>query len=666
MSVKVRDGAAALLLAKRFLRLGSRMTTVALDGGSTMRFIAHLQACTKHVVEKVQRPDHSTGAPRWWGRSAGQGAGMLTTSGRLKLAGQKLIKLPAAAMISTLIAWLFQFYDYGAAFLRKTFAERDRISAADEDLHLVRVKIVDAVMDSLKFLAPATLVIAVCRLNLIGMQDGASTILLCIVMYIVALNKNRLNFRTKAISLIASITAGSLFVLFIRGLLSTGAICFLAITPSLAWIFFGRRATIGLSIIISACMGLIGLYTVPSGHLPSFDVEAYVVSPTAWIGMIAMTCICGWLLLFIFSAYAGSLSEEVRRHTLALQDANSRLIALSTTDGLTGLANRRQFDAILADEWARCGRHGLPLTLVMLDVDWFKKYNDCYGHQTGDDCLVKIARVLKASAQRASDLAARYGGEEFTLILPGVDAGAATGVAEMLRVSIELLDIVHAQSPMGKVTVSAGVATVLPEAGIDETILLRAADEALYRAKHDGRNRTREAPFLLKSTDAGRPVSKEFVQLAWRPAYECGHPLIDEEHRALFGHAADLLGAALSERREAEVAGLMDALVREVEQHFRNEEAILQEAGFPDTEAHAAIHRELLDRAAALMGAGPPGGGILFQFLAEDLVAKHVLGADREYFSHLKDRPGELVPGRATESTGNGIPSAKSTRPSWS
>jgi hemerythrin-like metal-binding protein len=202
------------------------------------------------------------------------------------------------------------------------------------------------------------------------------------------------------------------------------------------------------------------------------------------------------------------------------------------------------------------------------------------------------------------------------------------------------------------VTVSAGVATALPGAAMDATILLRAADDALYRAKHAGRNTTRAATLRPQPGDAGRSVSKEFVQLAWRPAYECGHALIDDEHRALFVHAADLIAAVLSEREEADVAGLMDVLVHKVEQHFRNEEAILEEAGFPDAKAHAAIHRELLDRAAAMVGGGPPGGAALFQFLAEDLVAKHVLGADREYFPYLKSRSGELSPSFSTVSTG--------------
>ena len=149
---------------------------------------------------------------------------------------------------------------------------------------------------------------------------------------------------------------------------------------------------------------------------------------------------------------------------------------------------------------------------------------------------------------------------------------------------------------------------------------------------------------------AGRSVSNEFVQLAWRPAYECGNATIDDEHRALFGHAADLLAAVLSEREKAYVAGLMDALLHAAEQHFRHEEAILEAVGFPDAKAHAGIHRDLLDRATALVAAGLPGSGVLFQFLAGDLVARHMLGADREYFPYLKNHEAELGSGWSTAS----------------
>ncbi len=390
-------------------------------------------------------------------------------------------------------------------------------------------------------------------------------------------------------------------------------------------------------------MSLIATYTVATSHLPAVDLLPYMVSSTAWISTIAMVCICGWLLFFVFTSYAEALAEEVRRNTAALEDANSRLIALSTTDGLTGLANRRQFDTVFEGEWARCGRIRLPLTVLMLDVDFFKTYNDRYGHLTGDQCLIRIAAALQATARQAADLAARYGGEEFSLVLPGIDAAAAATLAETLRSAIELLDIAHEQTPSGKVTISIGAATMVPDAGLDATILLRAADAALYRAKNSGRNRVEVAPSPPDHPRAVDRVVRDFVQLAWQPAYEAGHPRIDDEHRSLFGHAAGLLAAVLSERPELHLTGLMNGLVREAERHFQNEEAVLRAAGFPDAEVHAEIHRELLGRATEMIAAGPLAGGALFQFLAEELVARHILGADREYFAYLKDHSADLA-----------------------
>ena len=521
---------------------------------------------------------------------------------------------------------------------QRTLARQDRASGSDEELHLVRTKIIGAIFGSLTIAAPAALTIAIYRSVVIGVRDAVPVGLTCLIMYILALAKNRLSFRVKTISLITSITVTPLIVLVQRGLASPAAICFLVIAPSVAWILFGRRATLIVSAAIVACMSLIAGYTVSTSHLPAFDVLAYMLSSKAWISSIGMVCICGWLLFFVFTSYAEALAEEVRRHTVALEDANCRLIALSTTDGLTGLGNRRQFDSVFEGEWARCGRIRLPLTLIMLDVDYFKKYNDCYGHLTGDQCLIRIAAALQASARRATDLAARYGGEEFSLVLPGIDAVIAPRLAEALRSSIESLDITHEQAPSGKVTISIGVATMVPGAGQDATILLRAADEALYRAKNGGRNQVQVAPSRPDSPRAGYRVAKDFVQLAWQPAYESGHTQIDEEHRTLFGHAANLLAAVLSGRPESHVSVLLNVLAREVEQHFRNEEAILRAAGFPDAERHAEIHRELLARAESMIAAGPLAGSNLFQFLAEDLVATHILGADREYFAYLQDQ----------------------------
>ncbi|MDY7574786.1 diguanylate cyclase [Actimicrobium sp. CCI2.3] len=184
-----------------------------------------------------------------------------------------------------------------------------------------------------------------------------------------------------------------------------------------------------------------------------------------------------------------SLELRVAERTAQLEDANGKLATLSATDGLTGLANRRRFDEVLSSEWGRAGRTGFPLAVLMIDVDHFKKFNDCYGHQAGDDCLRRIAAVLQGGTRRSADLAARYGGEEFSIVLANTDNHDALQLAEAVRLLIEQLAMPHAQSPLGKVTISIGVA--IHHAGNPGTManLLRASDDALYLAKGAGRNR---------------------------------------------------------------------------------------------------------------------------------------------------------------------------------
>lgn len=176
------------------------------------------------------------------------------------------------------------------------------------------------------------------------------------------------------------------------------------------------------------------------------------------------------------------------------EEAQLKLKEESNTDQLTALANRRSMDDTLGKEWARAVRHDRPLALVMLDIDFFKKYNDHYGHQAGDECLKKIARVLHDNAQRAGDLAARYGGEEFLLILPDTDSATAQSLAKSLCAAIATLKIPHEQSPMQVITTSIGIAVLTNESYDGVEGLLRAADTALYRAKQNGRNQTQMAP----------------------------------------------------------------------------------------------------------------------------------------------------------------------------
>ncbi len=171
-----------------------------------------------------------------------------------------------------------------------------------------------------------------------------------------------------------------------------------------------------------------------------------------------------------------------------LNAANKELQRLSTTDGLTGIPNRRMFDELSIREWRRCERMKKPIALVMLDIDNFKLFNDEYGHQAGDECLREVAKQVARAAPRAADLAARYGGEEFVLVLGETDADGARWVADNVRQHVSELGIPHA-TPSRRVTVSCGVASILPQSGHSFETLLRSADRALYQAKEAGRDK---------------------------------------------------------------------------------------------------------------------------------------------------------------------------------
>jgi len=183
------------------------------------------------------------------------------------------------------------------------------------------------------------------------------------------------------------------------------------------------------------------------------------------------------------------LERTVAERTLQLEEANSKLQQLSQVDALTGIANRRRFEETLAREWRRAMRDGMPLSLVMIDIDHFKDFNDNLGHQVGDQCLRRVAGEIREALTRPGDVVARYGGEEFGAVLPSTPSRGAFAVAEMLRARVEALGIAHPTAATRIVTISAGVATAASGGDSSPEALVAAADEALYRAKRAGRNR---------------------------------------------------------------------------------------------------------------------------------------------------------------------------------
>lgn len=187
--------------------------------------------------------------------------------------------------------------------------------------------------------------------------------------------------------------------------------------------------------------------------------------------------------------YRMELEEKVRERTQKLREQNAKLERLTITDCLTCVGNRRHFDQVLYEEIMRANRTHTQLCLMLLDVDFFKAYNDCYGHPAGDECLRRIAFVMTQCAQRSIDLVARYGGEEFTLVALDTDLSGAKSVAGQIQLLLDEQNIEHKESPFGRVTVSIGICVMSPDAGFSAEALIEAADAALYKAKEGGRNR---------------------------------------------------------------------------------------------------------------------------------------------------------------------------------
>lgn len=297
----------------------------------------------------------------------------------------------------------------------------------------------------------------------------------------------------------------------------------------------------------------------------------------------------------------------------------------------------------------RSGRYG---ALIFLDLDNFKSLNDTLGHEVGDLLLIEATCRLK-SCVREVDTVARFGGDEFVVMISELDISKAESsalavlIAEKIRSALSnpyFLTIKHEGIEdtiiEHRCTASIGL-TLFRGHDVSQDDILKQSDRAMYQAKDAGRNVVQCAPDMPRQAGDVEGVTASFLHLAWHSGYECGNSLIDAQHRSLFDGANKILAAILAGRHRVDVDVLIDALMCEVAQHFNDEEAIFSAAGFPDVTEHAAQHRQLVDRAVALVEsfhAGTLTIGELLQFLAHDMVARHMLGADREFFPYLENR----------------------------
>ncbi|MDZ7736127.1 MAG: diguanylate cyclase [Gammaproteobacteria bacterium] len=219
--------------------------------------------------------------------------------------------------------------------------------------------------------------------------------------------------------------------------------------------------------------------------------------------------------------------EELRRAKAEAEQLAAELLTLSSRDSLTGIANRRAFDKHLIEEWNRAIREERPISLIMADIDYYKAYNDLYGHQQGDECLRRIAGLLETLTRRGGEMAARYGGEEFAIVLAGTSLRAAGALAEQMRQAVEGLKITHEGSiNRPYLTVSFGVSSVVPRMGMPASCLISTADNALYEAKADGRNKVVAKPVThegIGDTTAVYNTTRHFMPIDMKT--EDGNPM---------------------------------------------------------------------------------------------------------------------------------------------
>ncbi len=371
--------------------------------------------------------------------------------------------------------------------------------------------------------------------------------------------------------------------------------------------------------------------TQPPSALPTNDHEIQAtlrVKDTSGVLQTLAARVWNWHDVTVV-ALAGPHDASQTALVGQLQQRLTELESQALTDALTGLWNRRYFDAVVGAEIARAARYKHPLSLLVLDVDHFKRVNDVYGHAVGDDVLCAVAGLLRKRC-RNGDILMRWGGDEFAVLAPLTSHDGALALAEGLRRAAANMAIGAGIA----VTLSIGVAELKAEESA--AAWFQRVDSQLYGAKAKGRNQ------VVAGTEVQRGRRDSALQFAWRPEYACGQATLDDQHRILFQLTNRVLAdAGLSgEAGRPHLLEDLDQLLDHVAMHFADEIDILTAAQYPAVQAHAQLHAALLAQARQLRAElVDPKTELtaLLDFLVHDMVHGHVMEEDRMFFAHVAE-----------------------------
>ncbi|NTV89047.1 MAG: diguanylate cyclase [Clostridiales bacterium] len=322
---------------------------------------------------------------------------------------------------------------------------------------------------------------------------------------------------------------------------------------------------------------------------------------------------------------------EIKGVVLAFRDISDMkaleesLMRYAVRDELTGLYNRHFLDTIISGHMERADRYNEALSIVLLDLDHFKRVNDSWGHPVGDDLLRHTARVIEKNI-RASDIAIRFGGEEFVILMPQTGIEGAYDAAEKIREALEKTN--HLVT--GKQTASLGVAERMKSESFRSWY--RRVDNAMYLAKQQGRNR------VIQSTESDS-LTVSPIHLEWRIEWESGISSIDRQHMELIEIANALLSMTFTSADKASLSLLLDRLLNCISSHFTDEEKVMHDIGYPSLEQHSLAHRKLSSKALRLKASynnGEIRPSAFFSFIVDDVILDHMIESDTAYFQYIK------------------------------